>query len=127
MIEDLPGVGKDFSDHPDIFVTWVTRHKPHPHRLHTQFENVLNWTAKDSPYPGGDLEILPFLQSFGTLLLIGGGSPIATILGQALHPVTFIESLKGISLRRLFRQLETQSALFFAASVQQEDSRAWTG
>jgi choline dehydrogenase-like flavoprotein len=57
------------------------------------------------------------------LLLIGGGSPIATILGQALHPVTFIESLKGISLRRLFRQLETQSALFFAASVQQEDSR----
>jgi choline dehydrogenase len=123
VIEDLPGVGKDFSDHPDIFVTWVTRHKPNPHRLHTQFENVLNWTAKDSPYPGGDLEILPFLQSFGTLLLIGGGSPIATILGQALHPVTFIESLKGISLRRLFRQLETQSALFFAASVQQEDSR----
>ena len=95
VIEDLPGVGKDFSDHPDIFVTWVARHKPHPHRLHTQFENVLNWTANDSPYPGGDLEILPFLQSFGTLLLIGGGSPIATILGQALHPVTFIESLKG--------------------------------
>ena len=123
VIEDLPGVGKDFSDHPDIFVTWVTRHKPHPHRLHTQFENVLNWTANDSPYPGGDLEILPFLQSFGTLLLIGGGSPIATILGQALHPVTFIESLKGMSLRRLFRQLEFQSALFFAASVQQEDSR----
>jgi len=37
--------------------------------------------------------------------------------------VTFIESTQGISLRRLFRQLETQSALFFAASVQQEDSR----
>ena len=123
VIEDLPGVGKDFSDHPDIFVTWVARHKPHPHGLHTQFENVLNWTAKDSPYPAGDLEILPFLESFGTLLLIGGGSPIATILGQALHPVTFIESLKGISLRHLFKQLESQSALFFAASVQQADSR----
>jgi len=123
VIEDLPGVGKDFSDHPDIFFTWVARHKPHPHALHTQFENVLNWTAKDSPYPAGDLEILPFLESFGALLVIGGGHPLVTIAGQALHPVRFIKSLKGISLRHLFQQLEYQSALFFAAAVQQADSR----
>jgi len=60
----------------------VTRHKPNPHRLHTQFENVLNWTAKDSPYREVTWRSCPSFSRFGTLLLMRGGSPIATILGR---------------------------------------------
>jgi choline dehydrogenase-like flavoprotein len=121
VLQDLPGVGRDFADHPDIPFTWVARRKLPD--LDTAFVTVLNWTAAESPYPAGDLEILPSMKSFGAAMLAGDGSPLRTILGQARHPITFARSLKGISLRRLFRQLQSQNAMFFATAVQQEDAR----
>jgi len=56
VVCDLPGVGKGFSDHPDIMLTW------HPRRRVTSralFESVLNFD---------DLEILPALKPLSRAL-----------------------------------------------------------
>jgi choline dehydrogenase-like flavoprotein len=121
VLVDLPGVGKDFSDHPDIPVSFVPRRVPA--RRGTSFESVLNWSSDGGRYPAGDLEILPVLETFGGAMLAGGGSVLQTVLSQAAHPFRFLRSLKGISLRRFLQQLRAQSSMFLATAVQQENAR----
>jgi predicted dehydrogenase (TIGR03970 family) len=50
VVCDLPGVGKEFSDHPNIMLTWRPRRRV---ASRTLFESVLNFD---------DLEILPALR-----------------------------------------------------------------
>ena len=120
VLSDLP-VGQNFTDHPDVTFSWVARRRLP--RVDTQFELVLNWRASGSPYEAGDLEILPSTESFGSMMLAGGGSVVRTMLGQAIHPVRFARSLRGISLRRFIQQVESQNCPFFSTAVQQADSR----
>ena len=61
---DLPGVGADFTDHPNVYVGYRPA-RPLPSGglpLH----GVLHATSAGSPVPG-DLEILPWLTPFGRL------------------------------------------------------------
>lgn len=118
---DLPGVGKDFTDHPDVTFSWVARQKnPVSGRL---FETVLNWRSTGSPYRDGDLELLPSLTSFGHAMLTGAGSDWRTVVGMLAHPITLARSLRGVSLPHLVQQARTRKALFFSVGVQQAASR----
>lgn len=56
VVCDLPGVGKEFSDHPDVMLTWRPRRRVASHDL---FESVLNFD---------DLEILPALKPLSRAL-----------------------------------------------------------
>lgn len=56
VIHDLPGVGKGFSDHPDIMLSWRPRRRVASRAL---FESVLNFD---------DLEILPALKPLSAAL-----------------------------------------------------------
>jgi len=56
VVAELPGVGRDFTDHPEIVLLWNASHAPEPGE--GAFPSVLNWRAREHGYPGGDLEIL---------------------------------------------------------------------
>lgn len=122
VLADRPGVGKEFSDHPDISLTWKPRrrHRDDPGSL---FQAVLNFTATDSPYPAGDLEILPALRPLGVALGRGPGAARPGLLHVLRRPAATWKSVRGISLRRALQQASQANALFFAVAVQQPESR----
>lgn len=121
VVADLPGVGKDFSDHTEIMLTWKRRGRCGEDRNHL-FEAVLNFTAAGSPYTG-DMEVLPALKTFGAAMGLRAGSGMAGMARILRHPLAALRSMRGVSLRRLLQQISTNSMMFWPIAVQQPDSR----
>jgi choline dehydrogenase len=67
LVHHLPGVGKGFSDHPDISLTWRPRRTVAVTRGQGLFQSVLHFTADGSGYVG-DLEILPMIEPLSEAL-----------------------------------------------------------
>jgi choline dehydrogenase-like flavoprotein len=103
VVCDLPGVGKEFSDHPDIMLTWRPRRRV---AFHALFESVLNFD---------DLEILPALKPLSRA--------VGTSSTAARHPLRTLASLRGASLRRVLEQAVHSNDLFWTVAVQRPDSR----
>lgn len=61
---DLPGVGVDFTDHPNAYVGYRPARPLPPPDGGLPLHGVLHATSAGSPVPG-DLEILPWLTPFG--------------------------------------------------------------
>lgn len=118
VLVDLPGVGKGFSDHPDIMVNFQPTRRLDDPNAKQSMEGLLNWTAAGSHTPS-DLEIMPMLRPIWRML--GGGSSGA--LAALSHPVATLKGLKGVSKRRLIEQALHGNDLGFAVGVQQADSR----
>jgi choline dehydrogenase-like flavoprotein len=57
VIKDLPGVGRDFSDHPNLTITWRPRIPLIDYSMAQAMADVLNITANGSSCIG-DLEII---------------------------------------------------------------------
>jgi len=116
VLVDSPGVGADFSDHPDLYVTWrPSRRLPMP-RAMLPLATALN-TADD-------LEVMPWLKPFSKVLLDrSSGSPLAGV-GEALRrSASTLRALRGASLHRLLDQARRRDYLYLAVALQQEDSR----
>jgi choline dehydrogenase len=64
VVSDLPGVGKGFSDHPQLLLAWKPREGRSTPQRRRLFQGSLNFTATDSPYDS-DLEMFPGLTTFG--------------------------------------------------------------
>jgi choline dehydrogenase len=69
LVHHLPGVGKGFSDHPSISLTWRPRRRFDAKGEQNLFESVLNFTATGSSHVG-DLEILPMLRPSAFLVAV---------------------------------------------------------
>ncbi|BDZ52120.1 hypothetical protein GCM10025867_43610 [Frondihabitans sucicola] len=67
VVHDLPGVGKDFSDHPEINVGWQPKRDIVDASSRQSMADCLNFTAAGSASEG-DLEILPMIKPTGYLL-----------------------------------------------------------
>jgi choline dehydrogenase len=121
VVYDLPGVGKGFTDHPDIPFTWKPRRRLDTADQRNVFESVLNFTAAGSDFDG-DIEILPTLRPLSATLGIGvaGMHGVAHVLGR---PIKTIRALKGVSLRRVLQQAAHRNNLSFAVALQQAESR----
>jgi predicted dehydrogenase (TIGR03970 family) len=66
VVADLPGVGADFTDHPNVYVGFrPALPLPMPPAL-LPLHGVLHATSSGSPVPG-DLEILPWLTPFSRI------------------------------------------------------------
>jgi choline dehydrogenase len=66
VVADVPGVGTDFTDHPNVYVGYrPARPLPMPPGL-LPLHGVLHATASGSAIPG-DLEILPWLTPFSRI------------------------------------------------------------
>jgi choline dehydrogenase len=103
VVCDLPGVGKEFSDHPDVMLAWRPRRRVASSAL---FESVLNFD---------DLEVLPALKPLSRAL--------GTSSAAALHPLRTLGSLRGVSVRRVLQQAAHRNDLFWTVAVQRPDSR----
>jgi choline dehydrogenase len=122
VISDRPGVGKDFSDHPDIAVGWQPRRDIVDYSTSQSMASCLNFTATDSRFDG-DLEILPMIKPMGYLLT---GSARGTISGAGTflrHPLRSARAMRGVSLKRFSHQVAHQGDLAFLVAVQAESSR----
>lgn len=122
VVHDAPGVGKDFADHPDLWVTYRPRGKipTHPHMAFHQA--ALNYTADGSDVVG-DMEIICGVLSMGQMLLGSGPSAVRGIAGILRRPIQTLGALSGVSTRRLLDQAHTQADLPLLCGLQQERSR----
>jgi choline dehydrogenase len=121
------GVGKGFSDHPDISLTWKPRRRLAPGDRqgwfrHGLFHSVLNFTADGSSHVG-DLEILPMLTPLAEALGLAPGTRAAAGWQFLRRPVATLRDLRGVSLRRLMQQVARRNDLAFTVAVQQAESR----
>jgi choline dehydrogenase len=122
VVHDAPGVGKDFADHPDLWVTYRPR-GPIPTHPHTAFpQAALNYTADGSDV-AGDMEIICGVLSVGQMMLGSGVSALRGIGGILRRPIRTVEAMGRVSMRRLLDQAHTQGDLTLLCGLQQERSR----
>jgi choline dehydrogenase len=116
VVVDAPGVGAESSDHPDLYVTWQpSRRLPTPRGL-LPLATALNTVD--------DLEVMPWLKPFRTVLLDRSqGSPLAGVGAALRRSVGTLRALRGASLHRLLDQARRRDDLYLAVALQQEDSR----
>ena len=111
---DVPGVGRDFTDHPDVYVTYrPARRTPMPRAL-LPLATALN--------TDDDLEVMPWLKPFSQVMLARGQalSGLAEVLRR---PAATARSLRHTSPARLLDTVRRRDDLYLAVSLQQEASR----
>lgn len=122
VLVSASGVGRDFSDHPDIVVNWQPKRNLSPSGQRDMCQSVLNFTSSASSVEG-DLEIFPFLKPLSQLMLAGGGSTTRNALSHLRRAPQLVGSLRGASLKRLAMQAAHRNDLPFAVGLQHEESR----
>ena len=118
VVVDSPGVGRDFSDHPDLYLTWTpSRRLPMPRDL-LPLHSALNTAATGSAE--ADLEVLPWLKPFSRVMVDGAAAGVRGVLRR---PGATLRALRGASLHRLLDSARRRDDLFVGVALQQEDSR----
>jgi choline dehydrogenase len=122
VVHDAPGVGKDFADHPELWVTYRPKGTipTHPHIAFPQA--ALNYTADGSDVVG-DMEIICGALTIGQMLLGGGPSTVRGIAGIMRRPIRTLGAMRGVSMRRLLDQAHTHADLPLLCGLQEERSR----
>jgi choline dehydrogenase-like flavoprotein len=123
VLVDAPGVGAEFSDHPDLYVTWQpSRRTPMPRGL-LPLATALNTPAEGSGTTA-DLEVMPWLKPFRKVLLDRSqGSALGGVGAALRRSAGTLRALRGASLHRLLDQARRRDDLYLAVALQQEDSR----
>ncbi|WP_104083349.1 mycofactocin system GMC family oxidoreductase MftG [Cryobacterium sp. Y11] len=122
VVRDLPGVGANFSDHPDIAVQWQPRRQIVDYRTTQSMAACLNFTATGSTVLG-DLEILPIIKPMGYLLTGSARGVLVGVRAAVRHPLRTLRATRGISVRRFAKQVAHRGDLAFLVAVQSETSR----
>ena len=123
VVADVPGVGSEFTDHPDLYVTYrPARRLPMPRGL-LPLHGVLNTTADGSAI-SGDLEVLPWLKPFRQVLLDRGAEGrFAGIADVLRRPGRTLRALRAASPHRVLDAARHGDDLFLGVALQREDSR----
>jgi choline dehydrogenase-like flavoprotein len=124
VVHDLPMVGKNLTDHPDMYIHYepVDGIPSHPDMFMAQA--ALHYTAEGSSVVGG-MEILPIVTNFRSQMT--GGTTARTTIRSALdivkRPLQTARSLRGVSVKKALDEVRHQGQLRFLANSQHEDSR----
>jgi choline dehydrogenase-like flavoprotein len=122
VVRDAPGVGRAFSDHPDLSVGWRSRIDVVDPSTTDTFTTALN-LASPGGDPEGDLEIMACVTTMGHLLT-GSSSAVAGGARSALrHPLATARAVRGASLRRLGAQVAHGRDLALLVGLQREEAR----
>jgi choline dehydrogenase len=82
LVEDIPGVGANLTDHPDVMVSFRPDGEFHPEPGKAAVHAGLTLTAPGSEYPS-DIEIVPFLAPIGEVMP-APGMPVGVDLAFAV-------------------------------------------
>ncbi|RDW17342.1 mycofactocin system GMC family oxidoreductase MftG [Oceanobacillus arenosus] len=122
VLHHLPGVGKGFTDHPDVQLGYKPKQALGPDEQRDNLQAVLNFTSLGSEHPG-DLEIMPMYKAFGEAMLGGSGSKFKGVTDIIRRPNQTLKSMKGISKRRFIQQALHQGDLFIVVGLQYSKGR----
>ncbi len=122
VVRDAPGVGRAFSDHPDLSVGWRSRRDLVDTSSPETFTTALN-LASPGGDASGDLEIMVCVTTMGHLLM-GSASTVAGGARSALrHPLATLRAVRGASLRRMREQVAHARDLVLLVGLQREEAR----
>lgn len=122
VVHDAAGVGRAFSDHPDLSVGWRARRDLVDPKAPETFTTALNFASPGGD-PAGDLEIMVCVTTMNHLLM-GSSSAVAGGARSALrHPLATVRALRGASLRRVRDQVVHGRDLVLLVGLQGEEAR----
>ncbi|UXF67274.1 mycofactocin dehydrogenase MftG [Rhodococcus qingshengii] len=113
VVQNLPGVGQNLTDHPELSVKWEFDGKCTQSPGRGVLTSALNWTAENSSQPD-DLEILPFVISSGDMM---------RVTTMAKNPKQALSALRKTSTKFMVDQALNLRRPFTIVGLQQEDSR----
>ncbi|MGW4339809.1 GMC family oxidoreductase [Rhodococcus koreensis] len=122
VVVDAPGVGQDWSDHPDVYVGFKARQDVafNPEMLVAQ--SALNLDSGDDP--AGDIELLLFVIPLGAMMAgAGKTSRLKGATDVIRRPMKTLSALRGVSLKRLATQVIRQGDLNMMVGLQHPESR----
>jgi choline dehydrogenase len=120
---DLPGVGRDFVDHPHLTVGFRPRRPGPLPEGRAVIPAGLNFTASGSTAPG-DLEIVLRMAPFGGMMVSSAsGSYVRGALRILGRPARTLRALRGVSWRRVYDEARHQGDLSLNVALQQGESR----
>jgi choline dehydrogenase len=113
LVADLPGVGSNLTDHPEVSVAWTSAAKLPDMPGRGLLTSSLNWTAEGSDRVS-DLEILPFVSKLGDMI---------NAESMLKRPIQSLKALRSTSLQMLRAQAKAMGSPFIVISLMQEKSR----
>lgn len=114
IVVDLPGVGQNLTDHPELGAKWTFKGSTSAVRGRGLLTSALNWGSEGSAPGATDLELLPFVCSAGDMM---------RITKAARSPLQMLKSMRGTSMKFAAKQARGMWLPFVAIGLQQEDSR----
>ena len=121
VVVDRPGVGRAFSDHPDISVGWRARIDVVDPDAPETFTTALNLASTEGG--GDDLEIMVCVTTMGHLLTGSGGLVAGGARSALRHPLATVRALRGASMRRVRQQAAHGRDLTLLVGLQREEAR----
>ncbi|MFC8181769.1 mycofactocin system GMC family oxidoreductase MftG [Rhodococcus sp. NPDC057297] len=113
VVQHLPGVGQNLTDHPELSVKWEFDGKCTQSPGRGVLTSALNWTAENSSH-ADDLELLPFVISSGDMM---------RVTTMAKNPKQALSALRKTSTKFMVDQALNLRRPFTVVGLQQEDSR----
>ncbi len=122
VVRDAAGVGRAFSDHPDLAVGWRARGDVVDPRSHETFTTALNFASPGGP-AAGDLEIMVCVTTMSHLLTGSRGMVAGGVRSVLRHPIATLRAARGASLTRLRQQAAHGRDLMLLVGLQSEQAR----
>lgn len=122
VVRDAAGVGRAFSDHPDLSVGWRARRDVVDPSSPDTFTTALNFASRGGD-PAGDLEIMVCVTTMGHLLTGSSGTVAGGARAALRHPLAMLRAVRGASLRRMREQVAHGRDLVLLFGLQREEAR----
>lgn len=114
VVHDAPGVGRAFSDHPDLSVGWRSSTEVVDPEAPETFTTAVNFD---------DLEIMVCVTTMSHLLTGSNSAAVGGAKSALRHPIATTRALRGASLRRVRQQVAHGRDLTLLVGLQREEAR----
>ncbi|MGW4339731.1 GMC family oxidoreductase [Rhodococcus koreensis] len=119
VVQDSPGVGKNWGDHPDVYINFKTNRDLEFNPQMMVAQAALNYDSGQDP--AGDIELLLFVVPLGAMMTDSytGKTSVAKGASSIIkRPLRTVSALRGVSVRRLATQLIRQGDLSIMVGLQ---------
>lgn len=122
-LQDMPGVGKDWPDHPSLSVSYKVARDPGFKQGMLVPQAALTYNSGNDP--AGDVEIALFVASMKEMLFgsTSGRAPSRGFKHVLRHPVAALASMRGVSIRRTALEMSHLRDMQAKILLTQEESR----